>query len=73
VLRASHVRRLEVFRAIAERLWREESGQDLVEYVLLVTLIALGLTAALDRLGGALYRAFRDVAVAILTGRWDPN
>jgi Flp pilus assembly pilin Flp len=73
MLRTSHFRRLEAFRAIVKRLWREESGQDLVEYVLLVTLIALALTAALDRLGDALYRAFRDVAVAILTGRWDPN
>jgi Flp pilus assembly pilin Flp len=71
--RASHVRRLDAFRAIVKRLWRDESGQDLVEYVLLVTLIALGLTAALDRLGDVLYRAFRDVATAVVTGRWDPR
>jgi Flp pilus assembly pilin Flp len=44
------------------RLWREDDGQDLVEYSLLVVLVALGTIAAADRMGDAAARALREAA-----------
>ncbi|HEV2387271.1 MAG TPA: hypothetical protein VGS20_08450 [Candidatus Acidoferrales bacterium] len=53
-------------KRILSQLWREEDGQDLVEYALLVVLIALGTIAAADRMGDAAARALRVAANAIL-------
>jgi len=36
---------------LAARLWRDERGQDLVEYILLVTLIALAVMAGVEAFG----------------------
>lgn len=49
------------------RLWKEEEGQDLVEYALLVVLIALGAIAAMHSLASAISDAFSN-AGANLTG-----
>ncbi len=49
------------------RLWREDDGQDLVEYSLLVVLVALGTVAAIDRIGDAAARALR-IAARTLVG-----
>ena len=40
------------------RLWKEEEGQDLVEYVLLVVIVALGAIAGMGTLAGAINTAF---------------
>jgi pilus assembly protein Flp/PilA len=48
------------------KLWREEEGQDLVEYGLLVVLIALGCIAAMNGLAAGISKAFSN-AVAQLT------
>ena len=40
------------------RLWKEEEGQDLIEYVLLVALIALLVAAAFPALASALTAQF---------------
>ena len=48
------------------RLWQEEEGQDLVEYALLVVLIALGAIAAMQSLASAISDAFSN-ATANLT------
>jgi pilus assembly protein Flp/PilA len=40
------------------RLWNEEEGQDLVEYALLVALLALGATGAMSTLAGSIGTAF---------------
>ena len=42
------------------RLWQEEEGQDLVEYALLVVLIALGAVAAMKGLASAISDAFNN-------------
>ena len=42
------------------RLWKEEQGQDLVEYALLVVLIALGAVAAMHTLASAISDAFSN-------------
>lgn len=43
------------------RLWKDQSGQDLVEYVLLLLLIALMLVASTKSLSQAIGNAFRTV------------
>jgi pilus assembly protein Flp/PilA len=44
-------------RALIER----EEGQDLVEYALIVALIALAATAGMDALAGAINNAFQNL------------
>jgi pilus assembly protein Flp/PilA len=39
---------------VLQRLWKEESGQDLTEYALLLVLIALVSIAAVNGLAGAI-------------------
>jgi pilus assembly protein Flp/PilA len=40
------------------RIWKEEDGQDLTEYALLLALVALGAIAAMQSLGTAINSAF---------------
>jgi pilus assembly protein Flp/PilA len=49
------------------RLWQEERGQDLVEYALLLVLIALAAAATIQTLGASINNAFSN-ANAALTG-----
>ena len=44
-----------------------EQGQDLVEYALVVALIALGATAGMKALAGGINVAFQSVSVALAT------
>ena len=44
------------------RLWKEQRGQDLVEYALLLLMIALALVASTKKLSQALQNAYADVA-----------
>jgi pilus assembly protein Flp/PilA len=53
-------------KSLLVRLWREEEGQDLVEYGLLVVLVALGSIAAMTNLASGISDAFSN-AVAQLT------
>ncbi len=48
------------------RLWKEEEGQDLTEYALLLTLIALATVLAMQNLAAAIGNAFAN-AVTNLT------
>jgi pilus assembly protein Flp/PilA len=45
-------------KTLLVRLWKEEDGQDLTEYALLLALVALGAIAAMSTLGGAINNAF---------------
>ncbi|MGH9682730.1 MAG: Flp family type IVb pilin [Candidatus Acidiferrales bacterium] len=45
-----------------ERLCREEEGQDLVEYVLLVALVALAAATGMTALATAINAAFSNAA-----------
>jgi len=47
------------------RLLRDEEGQDLVEYVLLVSLIALAVAAAFPPVTAAITGVFNSVATAV--------
>ena len=55
----------QVFRILRANLMREE-GQDLVEYALVVALIAFGAITGMQFLASGLNNAFSDIA-AVLT------
>lgn len=48
-------------------LLKQETGQDLVEYALVVSLIALGATIGMKQLAGGIDKAFNSVSVALAT------
>ena len=43
-------------------LWKEENGQDLIEYALLVILLALAIVASIRTLGVAISDAFSNAS-----------
>lgn len=45
---------------ILHRLWKNEQGQDLVEYALLLVLISLGVVASIRTLASAVSNAFSN-------------
>lgn len=47
---------------LLERLWKEEQGQDLVEYGLLVVLLGLFAVAAMGNLATSISNAFSNAA-----------
>ena len=49
------------------RLWREEEGQDLTEYALLVVLIALAAVTGMKSLAGAISNTFANAALNLST------
>ncbi|MGO8734577.1 MAG: Flp family type IVb pilin [Terriglobia bacterium] len=50
---------------LINRLWKEEDGQDLIEYALLVTLLALGCTAAISPLATAISKTFNCASTSM--------
>lgn len=59
---------LETAKTHIPRILREDSGQDLVEYSLLLTLIFLVAIAMVDRFGDVLYATFVKVAHVVIDG-----
>ena len=55
-------------KAFMMRLWREEEGQDLTEYALLLVFLALAAIGTLTTLAGAINNAFNSAATKITTG-----
>jgi pilus assembly protein Flp/PilA len=53
-------------RTLLSRLWSEESGQDLVEYGLLISLVAVAAIASMKTLANAISNVF-SAAVGNLT------
>jgi pilus assembly protein Flp/PilA len=49
------------------RLWREEEGQDLTEYALLVVLLALAAVAGIKGLATAISSTFSNAAANLTT------
>jgi pilus assembly protein Flp/PilA len=47
---------------LLKRLWKEEEGQDLVEYGLLIVLVALGAIAGMKTLATAINATFASAA-----------
>lgn len=48
-----------------QSLWSDESGQDLVEYVLIIVLVALAVFAALQLLGTNVSQRFSTTAASV--------
>ena len=57
-----HQERQRKMKTVLARLWKEEEGQDLTEYALLLVLIALASMAALTPLAGAINNVFSKAA-----------
>lgn len=54
-------------RTLMARLFRDDEGQDLVEYVLLISLIALAVAAAFPPVRLAIIGVFESVADTLTT------
>ncbi|HEV2388167.1 MAG TPA: hypothetical protein VGS20_13025 [Candidatus Acidoferrales bacterium] len=52
-------------RKLFARLWQEECGQDLAEYVLVVVLISLGAIATMQGLAKAISDTFTSASVKV--------
>lgn len=52
---------------LLKRLWQEEEGQDLVEYGLLVVLVALAAMAGMNSLATAINKMFGSAGTALNT------
>jgi pilus assembly protein Flp/PilA len=49
-------------KKVLRRLWRDEQGQDLVEYALLVVLVSLSAIVAMNSLASGISDAFSNAA-----------
>lgn len=54
-----------MFNELLQSLWSDESGQDLVEYVLIIVLVALAVFGALQFLGGEVSKKFSTTGASI--------
>ncbi len=63
---------VETIKQALFRVLREESGQDLVEYSLLLVLIGTASIAVVDRFGDAVYYTFLRITRWITTQGIDP-
>jgi pilus assembly protein Flp/PilA len=54
-------------KGFLNRLWKEEEGQDLTEYALLVVLIALAAITAMNVLAGGIANIFNNAASNLTT------
>ena len=52
-------------KSLLVRLWKEEEGQDLTEYALLVVLIALVAITAITSMGTTVSSMFSNAAVSL--------
>jgi pilus assembly protein Flp/PilA len=55
-------------KSILKRLWKEEEGQDLIEYALLVALIALTAAAAFPPVAASLTTLFGRASTCLTGG-----
>lgn len=49
------------------KLWKDEEGQDLTEYALLVVLLALAAVAGMNKLASSINGVFSSAAVNLTT------
>jgi pilus assembly protein Flp/PilA len=54
-------------KTILARLWKEEEGQDLTEYALLLVLVALAAIGSLGVLANAINNTFNSAATNLST------
>jgi len=54
-------------KSLLTRLWKEQEGQDLTEYALLLVLLSLAATASLGTVSTAITKVFSNAAVNLGT------
>ncbi len=54
-------------KRLVTNLWKKEEGQDLVEYALLLTLIALALVVSIQNLATAIAATFASAGTKLAT------
>jgi pilus assembly protein Flp/PilA len=52
-------------RDLLPRLWKEDEGQDLTEYALLVVLLALAAIASMKKLASAVSSVFSNASASL--------
>jgi Flp pilus assembly pilin Flp len=52
---------------LMKRLWKEEEGQDLVEYILLLALMSLAAIASVKKIGAVISNVFASGATNLST------
>jgi len=52
---------------LMKRLWKEEEGQDLIEYALLIALIALAATVGMNALATKINLEFTNLGTSLTT------
>ena len=50
---------------LLKRLWKEEQGQDLIEYALLVALVALAATVGMNALATSINTEFNKLGTSL--------
>jgi pilus assembly protein Flp/PilA len=55
-------------KTLLTRLWKEEEGQDLTEYALLLVLVALGAITAMGTLANTINNVFNAAATKLSSG-----
>jgi Flp pilus assembly pilin Flp len=67
-LRENQKRRINTMMELMKRFVKQEEGQDLVEYALLLVFLALAAIAVLPTLGKAVNNVFSQSASSLTTG-----
>ncbi len=65
--RRPHFTREESMKNLIVKLWKEEEGQDLTEYALLLVLLSLAAVGSLGTLATAINKAFNQAATNLNT------
>jgi Flp pilus assembly pilin Flp len=55
----------DIMKNLINRLWHDEKGQDLVEYALLLVMIALAAAATIQTLGQSINNVFSNANAAV--------
>lgn len=53
--------------AITRQLWDDESGQDMIEYVMIIVFLALAVTVGLLAMQGSMSDVFRETSETVQT------
>jgi pilus assembly protein Flp/PilA len=56
-----------IMKNLLKRLWKEEEGQDVVEYALLLVLISLVAILSMQSVGQAVIKVFSNAAANLAT------
>jgi pilus assembly protein Flp/PilA len=58
-------RRYETMNQVCKRLWVDDSGQDLIEYALVASLVGLGSVSSMSGLANSIAGTFNNIANAL--------